>query len=395
MTARETTALPGSNRWRREFEIQRGVTFLNHASFGPVPRRGRQAVENLIRRQGKFTGDPDVDAETFSMLEESRRMFARLTGADVRRVAFAPNASYGLNAILCGLNLKKGDRILVPANEFPASAYVGRSLAERMGARMVSIPCPEGSLDLESLQSALRRGAAVLVTSWVQYFNGFRNDLSVLSRLCHDNGCFLLVDVTQGAGAVPLNMRRDGVDAIACGAQKWLLGQTGAGFFAVSPAAIRPFSPPYAGWLGYDWGYTWGDLQRWDRPAFRDGRFWEVGTYPFYSVRLAHSGLSILIECGIQTIHDRIQALHNRLIDALGSSSYRPIVFAKARNRSGILSITGPKATHLQRLLLEKRIYVSLREGNIRVSPHFYNTEGEVDRLALAIARFDRSCRRK
>lgn len=376
---------------RREFQIPRGTTFLNHASFGPVPRSARVAVESLFQRQGSFRGDPDVDAETFSMLADLRKMFAKLTGADAKRVAFVPNASYGINAILNGLNLKRGDRILVPANEFPAAVYAARALCDRIGAELVPVPCTKVSMDLDQLQDLVRRGAAVLLMSWIQYFNGFRYDLAPIARLCHDHGIFHLVDVTQGAGAVPLNIRREGVDAIAAGTQKWLLGQTGGGFFAISKSPIRPVVPTYGGWLGYDWGYTWGDLQRWDRPAFADGRFWEVGTYPFYSVRLAHAGLSILAECGTRNSYKHISSLHARMIDGLQSTRYRAIVFPSPRNRSGIVSFTGPQTAALHKYLLANRVFVSLREGNIRVSPHFYNTMADMDRLTAFVRRFEKS----
>lgn len=377
--------------FRREFQIPRGTTFLNHASFGPVPRSARLAVESLFQRQGNFRGDPDVDAETFSMLADLRKMFAKLTGADAQRVAFAPNASYGINAILNGLNLKRGDRILVPANEFPAAVYAARSLCDRIGAKLVPVPCSTVSMDLDQLHGLLREGAAVLLMSWIQYFNGFRNDLAPIARLCHDHGVFHLVDVTQGAGAVPLDMRRDGVDAIAVGTQKWLLGQTGGGFFAISKTPIRPVESTFGGWLGYDWGYTWGDLQRWDRPAFTDGRFWEVGTYPFYSVRLAHAGLSILAKCGTRSIYKHILSLHSRMIDGLKPTRYRAVVFPSPRNRSGIVSFSGPQTAALHKYLLANRIFVSLREGNIRVSPHFYNTMADIDRLTTFVRRFEKS----
>lgn len=376
---------------RREFQIPRGTTFLNHASFGPVPRRARTAVESLFQRQGDFRGDPDVDAETFSMLAELRTMFAKLTGADAKRVAFAPNASYGINAILNGLNLKPGERILVPANEFPAAVYAARALCERVGAELVPVPCSKESMNLDQLQGLVRSGAAVLLMSWIQYFNGYRYDLAPIAQLCHDHGVFHLVDVTQGAGAVPLNMRREGVDAIVAGTQKWLLGQTGGGFFAISKDPVRPVVPTYGGWLGYDWGYTWGDLQRWDRPAFTDGRFWEVGTYPFYSVRLAHAGLSILVQCGMQNAYKHILSLHARMVDGLKPTRYHAIVFSSPRNRSAIVSFTGPQIGALHKYLLADRIFVSLREGNIRVSPHFYNTMADMDRLTTFVRRFEKS----
>lgn len=382
-------------RWRREIELPRGTVFLNHASFGPVPRSGRIAVERLLLRQGRFRDDPNVDDETFALLAESRRMFAAVTGSDARLVAFAPNASFGLNAILHGLDLQAGERILVPDNEFPALVYAVRAISERLGLRMVPLACPRGRIDEDHLRRELKSGTAVLAISWVQFFNGFRNNLAEISRLCHDNGCFLLADVTQGAGVVPLNARRDRIDAIACGTQKWLLGQTGGGFFAIAPDPVRKVRPPFAGWLGYDWGYTWGDLQRWDRPAFRDGRFWEVGTYPFYSVRLVHAGLTILTGCGVNNIFIHVQRLHQRLAEGLRGTDYRPIIFPDRRNRSAIVSFTGRHTARLHRYLLERRIYVSLREGNIRVSPHFYNTEADIDRLSEAVIRFGRTMSRK
>jgi selenocysteine lyase/cysteine desulfurase len=374
---------------RREFEIPRNVVFLNHAAFGPIPRRGRIAVEELIQRQGFLRGDPNVDNESYAMLAELRSMFGRLAGQDRHRVGFVPNASYGLNAILWGMDLKPGETILVPAKEFPALVYAVRALAGRIGANVRAIPCPDGCITLEALEKELQRGAAVCAISWVQYFNGYRYDLRAVTELCHRHGCVVAVDGSQGVGAIPMNMKRDGFDALACGTQKWLFGQTGAGFMAIAPDPLRAIRPPQSGWLSYDWGYKFGDLQRWDRPQYPDGRAWEVGTYPYFSVRLAHAGLSILTECGTARIFRHLQGLHRRLIEGLAGSSYRPLQFTDPKNRSGIITIAGPQAAQLHHHLYSHRVYTSLREGNIRVSPHFYNTDAHIDRLVREIREFE------
>ena len=376
---------------RREFEVSRNIVFLNAAAFGPIPRRARLAVEELIQRQGFLRGDPNVDNESYAMLADLRAMFGRLVGQDRRRVGFVPNASYGLNAILWGLDLKPGETILVPAKEFPALVYAIRALASRIGVEMRAIPCPDGYFTLESLEAELQRGAAVCAISWVQYFNGYRYDLRAVTELCHRYGCVVTVDGSQGVGAIPLNMKRDGFDALACGTQKWLLGQTGAGFMAIAPNPIRPIRPPQSGWLSYDWGYKFGDLQRWDRPQYTDGRAWEIGSYPYFSVRLAHAGLSILTECGMTRIHHHLQALHRRLIDGLAGSRYQPLQFPDPKNRSGIITFTGPRIAQLHRHLYSRGVYTSLREGNIRVSPHFYNTNAHFDRLVADVRAFEQS----
>ncbi|MEW5702421.1 MAG: aminotransferase class V-fold PLP-dependent enzyme [Candidatus Zixiibacteriota bacterium] len=387
------SAIPDSTvrSWRREFEITRGVTFLNHASFGPVPRRGRQAVERLLHRQGCIPRDPNVDDETFATVAAAKRGFARLVGEQTARVSFAPNASYGLNAVLWGTRLKRGERILVPESEFPAVVYTVRHLAERLDLTVVPIPCPDGYFTAGALRRQLRRKSAILACSWVQYFNGYRYDLRELTGLCHAHGCLVLVDGTQGIGAIPMHMRRDGFDAVVCGAQKWLFGQTGAGFFAIAPDPVRRVEPLYSGWLAYDWGYRFEDLQHWDRPAYDDGRQWEVGTYPFYSVRLAEAGVALINRCGIENVWRHLQDLIGRLAEGLSGTRYEARRFPEPIHRSAIVAVGGPQTAGLYRHLWGRRIYVSLREGNIRVSPHLYNTRAEIDRLVEEIRRYDRA----
>lgn len=381
---------PVERNWRAEFEIPPEISFLNHASFGPVTVRGRRAVESLMDRWGRFAEGEDVDDETFRLLIESRTDFARLIGADEDRVAFAPNTSYGLNAVLWGLPLKPGERILISEAEFPAAVYVVQNLAAQRQLEVEPLPCQNGCVSLDSLEEALRRKPAVLVLAWVQYFNGYRYDLEEITRLCHEHGCFVLVDGMQGVGAVPIDARAAGFDALACGCQKWLFGQTGSGFFYISPDAMRPVTPPYAGWLGVDWSYRFFDLRRWDRPAYSDGRRWEVGTYPFYSLRFAHEGLRMLQECGGDAVWEIIQRRLRRLAEGLSDSQYRPLIFPEVRNRSGIVVLPGPDTTSLHRHLQSRKVLTALREGNIRVSPHFHTTETEIDRLLDAVREFEK-----
>ncbi|HUU44232.1 MAG TPA: aminotransferase class V-fold PLP-dependent enzyme, partial [Acidobacteriota bacterium] len=298
--------------------------------------------------------------------------------------------SYGLNMVLWGLGLRRGERILIPEVEFPAVVYAVRHLADVCGLRMESLPCPDGWLDEGTLKRALRRKAAVLAISWVQYFNGYRYDLKALADICHAHGCFLLVDAIQGAGAVPMRMRTWGVDAVASGTQKWLLGEAGAGFFAVAESPIRTVRPPFTGWLSRDWRYRFTDLQRWDRPEYTDGRRWEIGSYPQHAVRLAHAGLSLLNECGIGEVFRRIQHLAARLTDGLDGCRHRVVHFPARANRSGIIIIRGPETEALFAHLRQRGFHLAFREGNIRVAPHFYNTVDEIDALIGEVEIFER-----
>lgn len=380
---------------RGEFAFKRGQVFLNHAAFGPIPRRARKAGDDLDDRLGRLHSGDNVDAETFDLLAGTKAMFGRLIGQKSRRIAFAPSTSHGLNMVLWGLNLRRGERILIAEVEFPAVVYAALNIARQRKLTVERLPCPEGYLAADTLQKALRRKAAVLAISWVQYFNGYRYDLATISEICHAAGCFVLVDGIQGIGAVPMKMRRWGVDAVACGGQKWLLSQSGAGFFALADDPIRAVEPPFAGWLSHDWRYRFGNLQRWDRPRYADGRRWEVGSYSHQSVRNAHAGLGLLCEAGIERIFQRIDGLTGRLAMRLSESKYRVNRFPTRANRSGIVTISGPGAGRLHAHLRTRGFHTALREGNIRVAPHFYNTEDEIDAFVEEIWHFERNRRGK
>jgi len=382
--------LPGvRHNWKSEFEFTNGTVFLNHASFGPVTRRGRLAVESLMERWGRLSPGRDVDEETFSLLASAKDRFARLIGAKSARVAFAPNTTYGLNAVLWGLKLRKGERILLPEVEFPALVYAIQNIARKLELEIQPLPCPKGYMEIDTLRKTLAKKTAVLAMSWVQYFNGYRYDLEEISSLCHANGCLVLIDGMQGVGAVPLDVEHTGIDALACGAQKWLFGQPGAGFYYIAPNPIRDIEPLEAGWLGVDWGYKFSNLRDWNRPVFEDGRCWEIGTYPFYSIRFADAGLAMLEECGNLGVWDNIQTLLDRLTQRLAGSKYQAAPVGNEQNRSGIMPIIGPRTPELHRYLCDRSIHTSLREGSIRVSPHFCNTNDDVDRLVEVIRQFE------
>ena len=378
------------SRWWREFEIPDNITFLNHAAFGPLTRRARQAIESYMDRWGRFASGPDVDQESYALLDRARGDFAHLINIDARRVAIAPNASYGLNTILWGIDWKPGDRILVPEVEFPAIVYVVQHLAEQRGLHVEVLPCPNEYFAIDDLDRALAKGAAAFVFSWVQYFNGYRYDLGEIARCCHAHDCFALTDATQGVGAVHVDGSESGIDALVCAGQKWLFGQPGSGFFYIGTDTIRPVEPPFAGWMGVDWSYRFNDLRRWDRPRYDDGRRWEVATYPYFALRAAAEGVHLLRERGPANVWSDIQGLLTRLKDGLADSPYKPFPLSNDHD-SGILAIEGPKAEQLREFLLQRDIYASYREGRVRVSPHFYNREADIDRLLEAIHDFEKT----
>jgi selenocysteine lyase/cysteine desulfurase len=142
--------------------------------------------------------------------------------------------------------------------------------------------------------------------------------------------------------------------------------------------------------MSVDWGYRFHDLRHWDKPVYDDGRQWEVGTYPYCAVRMAAAGLEMLNRCGTDEIWSRIERLRTHLQNGLDGTPYSVEVFPNG-NVSAIMRINGPRVTELHPFLTKRRIYTSLREGGIRVSPHFYNTTDDIDTLLNAIQEFSAS----
>jgi len=339
--------------------------------------------------------DPRVDRESFTLLSQIKKDFARLIRARSDEISYLPNTTAGINHILLGLNLRPGERILLPEVEFPALVYPILYLARQKKLKVEFLPCPQGRLSIKTLHKSLaRKKAALVATSWVQYHNGYRYDAPEMVKVCHQHGVFVLFDGTQGVGVIPLNVKKAGVDALACGGQKWLFCQTGSGFLYISPQALREVKPAVVGWLSADWGYRFGNLQHHDRPLYPDGRRFEWGTYPYYNLRAAQVGLELLNAAGVRRSYRQIIGLLDQLSEYLSGSPYTISSDLSPRHRSAILAFSGPRIACLHRYLNSKGFKVSLRENNIRVSPHFYNTKNEMQRFTAAIREFTRSGKR-
>ncbi|MCI0406405.1 MAG: aminotransferase class V-fold PLP-dependent enzyme, partial [candidate division Zixibacteria bacterium] len=212
--------------YRRHFPFKN--VYLNTASVGPLSSFVKKKLEEFDKRW--LAGDTSFDEETFRMLEEIRQMCAKLIGADPAEIGFCPNTSYGLNVCIAGLDLKPGDEAVVSELEFPAGVYVLK-LLEKKGIPTRYLKTEKGYLTPEELAVGLTPRTKVFLTSYVQFFNGYKHDLAAFAEICHHNGTLLVVDGIQGVGNQVLDVHAAGVDFLAAGGQKWLLSAGGTGFF--------------------------------------------------------------------------------------------------------------------------------------------------------------------
>lgn len=369
--------------YRRHFPLTN--IYLNTASVGPLSLFVKKKLAEFDKRW--LAGDTRFDEETFRMLEEIRKMCARLIGADPEEIGFCPSTSHGLNVCISGLDLKPGDEAVVSELEFPAGVYALK-LLEQKGVTTRYLKTEKGYLTPEELAVGLTPQTKVFLTSYVQFFNGYKHDLAAFSEVCRHNGTLLVVDGIQGVGNQLLDVHQTGVDFLAASGQKWLLSAGGTGFFYCSKTLLEKLRPTYFSWMGVDWKLDWSDLWKKDLKPFDSARRFEIGSYPHQAIRHFYWSLALLHKVGIAKIERYNKTLLDLLIDYLSDSPYHLRGSLEEPHRSSILSFTHPKVEELVRYLRIKKIIVSLREGGVRVSANFYNTPRDIERLIAELKRF-------
>ena len=379
--------IPGAADATADFEAIRAAEFpwagetiyLNHASTGPLPERTIAAVSAFNRRRAK----PHLitDAELFSTLDRGRHLAARMINGSPDEIALSVNTTYGLNVAALGLPLERGDIVVVSDREFPANVYPWMRAQER-GIELELVPTTaEGWPDEDYLVARVSDPRVkVLAVSLVQFSTGYQVDLARLSAATRAHGTYLVVDAIQGVGQVPVDLRATPVDILSAGAQKWMLSPWGSGFTWIRRELIAELEPAMVSWMAFAGTDDFSRLTQYD-PTLRDNaRRFELITLPYQDFVGMNSSLELLLEVGVERVQARIRELHQPL---LAWADRRGVRVASPRDShgSGIICLAPPEPARVQEQLRATGVIASLREGAIRISPHFYNTIEEMERV--------------
>ena len=359
------------------------ANYLNNGSTGPLPRRAVEALADFNeRRAAPYLITEEIQ---FGTLRRSRELFARLINARADDIALMVNTSYGINLAARALPLSAGDVVLTNDREFPANMYPWMAL-EKRGIVVERIPCVDGLPDEPALLRAIDRpGVRVVTTSWVAFASGYRVDLARLGSACRERGIWFVVDAIQGLGALTLDVASTPIDILACGAQKWLTGPWGTGFVYVRPELVPQLEPQAVGWMATRASENFASLVDYDLTYLPDARRFEVITLPFQEFSGLNASLELHFELGPSAMARHVADLAGRIVDwALQRPDVTLITPREAERRAGIVTLR-PRDTEVAAArLTEAGVVFSVREGGIRLSPHFYNTREEVD-AALAV----------
>jgi selenocysteine lyase/cysteine desulfurase len=368
--------------WRQHFPITERHAYLDHAAVGALPRESVAALAAAGQMQADQASKAYQGFET--MVEDLRGTFAALIGADVEEIGLAKNTSMGLSTVAAGLPWRRGDSVVLSAVEFPCNVFPWTALAER-GVEVRSVPAPAGRVLADDLMAACDATTRVVALSYVQFSNGFRADVDTLGELCRARKILLVVDAMQAVGALAVDVHRSPIDVLATASNKWLLGPFGCGWLYVRRELIEQIQPLVFGVYTMTPRTTYLDHSLTLRSTAR--RF-DDGVPNFLGLAGLQPSLNLLRTVGPAVIEARVLALTDRLAEGLTARGYTVLSpREKPGERSSIVTFRHPAhdSAKLQARLTEAGVVVSLREGAIRVSPHFYNSEDEIDRLLEAL----------
>ena len=353
-------------------------TFLDNAKTGALPAR---AVETL-KTWAELRGAPYKIAtyQDLEVFRKTRELVAKLIGAKIGEIACMPNTSYGINVASLGLPLRSGDVVLTYEGEYPADVYPWMSLA-RKGVKLELIPKREGLQDEARLLEEMRRPEVKVVTmSWVSFSTGFRADLETIGRECRDRGIYFVVDAIQGVGAASLDVSKLHIDVLACGGQKWLLAPWGSGFVYVREELIPEVEPMVVGWLAMRSSEDFTRMVDYDFTFYEDARRYQINTLPAPDFAGLNASLEMFFELGPECVAQHIQEIVSEAVrwaDANGDKA-RLVTPSDPKKRAGVLAIAPRDPEGASAALTRAKVFHSLREGAIRLSPHCFNTRGEM-----------------
>lgn len=371
---------------RREFPALENQIYLNHAGVAPASLALKRAVnewlDDLVHHGIKNEHGWEERAE------HVRRRCAQLINAQPDEIAFVRNTSHGLGLIAEGLPWQPGDEVAVCTElEYPSNVYPWLHLRDR-GVVVREIAATDGGVSPAAVEAALTDKTRLVAVSSVQYATGHRTDLDAIGAICRARSVLFLVDGIQSVGCIPVDVKKSGVHFLSADSHKWMLGMPGIGFMYVDRSVIDRVRPVLVGW------HSTTDAWNFDRAHFelrRDAVKFEEGSPAYTGIYGMGAAVDMLLDVGIENVAARIRQLVERCergLRGLGCETGPASV-----DRAGILTFQHPRADArgLIDALTAASVSVSLRRGRIRVSPHCYTTDDEIDRFISLVSRAIRS----
>jgi cysteine desulfurase/selenocysteine lyase len=367
---------------RAEFDLSDGLIWMQHAGGARFPRRAAEAVRRAATAMHSGMDWPEQYVADRTYVREA---VARLVGGAAETVVFVRSTGQGLSLAARGLDWKRGDNVVGARWEFPTNLVPWMAL-ERQGVELRLVEPCDGRVTPEAVMALVDDRTRVVALSHVQFWNGYRVDIERLGPLLRERDIVFVVDSIQASGTIPTDVRAAQVDVLACGAIKWLMGPVGIGFAQLDPRMVQRLEPT---------SFGTGSLAEPENsfaPEFElaeGGRRFEESATSWFDIAGLRASLELIEEVGVDVIHQRVTDLTDRIGTELARRGHE-VVAPWPRSRaesSAIVSFRTPGVDpDEQYSRLEDHGVIARRHHDfVRLSPHAYLTDDEVERALLAI----------
>ena len=363
---------------RREFPVTQNWAYFDHAAVAPMPRRTAETIRRWIDDQEAHGVVHWPEWE--QRLERGRRDLALLINADSDELAFVNSTTQGIGLVAEGFPWSPGDNVVSAAEEYPSNIYPWRNLEQR-GVDLRLVPSRAGRVWAEDLAAAMDQRTRVLTISHVEFGSGFRNDLDRLAEICHERQVALFVDAIQGLGPLVIDVRQAPIDFLCADGHKWLLGPEGAGFLYVRRDWIERLRPLGVGWHSVTSNYNSPCPEFTLKP---NAQRWEGGSFAMPGLQGFSSSVGLFLELGPKAISERILERAEAVRELARSAGWTVFGSDSPGDKAGIVALEKPDHSpdEFARVGRARGIAISSRRGRLRISPHVYNDQDDLDRLA-------------
>lgn len=370
-------------KFRSEFPILERTTYLVSNSLGAMPRTVPDRLAEYVDQWAEL-GVRAWSQGWWSMPVQVGNEIAPLIGADSGEVVMVPNVTLGQATVLSSLDYTSPrDTIVMTELDFPSVRYVYDRLATRLGARIVVVPSDDGiSIDLERLLAAIDEHTRLVSISHVLFRSAFIMDAPAICRRAHDVGALVSLDAFHSVGVLPVDVRGWGVDFLTGGVLKWLCGGPGGCFLYVAPSVRGRLTPALTGWQAHARPFEFEQEMEYASDAFR----WLTGTPVIPALYAAIEGPRIVRRAGIDQIRAKSMRQTARLIELADARGYRVTAPRNPEHRGGTIAFDVPHGQEVSEALLANDVLVDYRpNAGIRIAPHFYTSDAELERAVAMI----------
>jgi kynureninase len=369
--------------FRAEVPILEKTTYLVSTSLGAMPRGVADRLAEYVDQWAEH-GVRAWARGWWEMPVSVGNEIAPLIGASANEVAMLPNVTIAQTSVLSALDYPdERDTIVMTELDFPSVRYVYDELATRLGARIVVVPSNDGiSIDIERLCAAIDERTRLVAISHVLFRSAYIVDVAEVCRRAREVGALVSLDAFHSVGVIPVDVKALGVDFLSGGVLKWLCGGPGGAFLYASPDATRELAPSFTGWQAHERPFAFESDMHYAGGAWH----WLNGTPSIPSLFAAIDGPRIVQRAGIERIREKSTRQTSRLIQLADARGYKVTAPRDGERRGGTIAFDVPHSYGVSQALLAENVIVDYRpNAGIRVAPHFYTSDDELERAVAMI----------